>query len=101
MYDEKLYRIYNIILNTEKLYDKQTQKEYLIDDFKLESKVVRDLGRLSEYEITHYYLNQAFYKFPSFRYRYNGIFLSGDEGAGFNLNTKSTLHCVNGIIKRR
>ncbi|RDU59103.1 hypothetical protein [Helicobacter sp. MIT 14-3879] len=102
IYDEELYRIYNKRRNMEKYYDEKTKKEYLMSDFEIEETYSNNITkRLKETEATLYYNNKPFFKEKYYWFKYYGLFLSGDEGAGWHLKIEQRLLCENNqIIKR-
>ncbi|MDY4399254.1 hypothetical protein [Helicobacter bilis] len=102
IYDEKLYRIYKARYNKERYYDDKTQKEYLMSDFTItKTHIVNISDRLTINENTIFYKNIPFYKYSSFWYDYTGLFLQGDEAAGFSWGTKGTLYCKDNLIEVR
>ncbi|MDY5185712.1 hypothetical protein [Helicobacter trogontum] len=102
IYDEELYRIYKARYNKERYYDEKTQKEYLMSDFTItKTRIVNISDRLTINENTIFYKNIPFYKYSSFWYDYKGLFLQGDEAAGFSWETKGTLYCKDNIIEVR
>lgn len=85
-----------------KFYDKTTKQEFLVDNFELKSQKNRDISnRLREFKNVYYYKNEPFYEFLSFSYNYKGIFLQGDEAAGWCWEYEGNLYCEKGIIKQR
>ena len=102
IYDEELYRIYKARYNKERYYDEKTQKEYLMSDFTItKTHIVNISDRLTINENTIFYKNIPFYKYSSFWYDYTGLFLQGDEAAGFSWGTKGTLYCKDNLIEVR
>lgn len=108
IYDEELYRLY---LNAKKhisfykgnsFYNEETGQEFFVDFFDAKHNHSKDISsKLSENVNVFYYKNEPFYKFSSFWYDDYGIFLDGDEGAGFHWKNKHTLYCKDNIIEVR
>ncbi|TLD93220.1 hypothetical protein [Helicobacter trogontum] len=102
IYDEELYRIYKARYNKERYYDEKTQKEYLMSDFTIENTYSKDITKnLKEREATLFYKNKPFYKEKYYWFTYNGIFLQGDEAAGWHWENKKTLYCKDNLIEVR
>ena len=102
IYDEELYRIYKARYNKERYYDEKTQKEYLMSDFRtIKTHIVKISDKLTINENTIFYQDIPFYKYSSFWYDYAGLFLYGDEAAGFGWETDRTLYCKDNIMETR
>lgn len=102
IYDEELYRIYKARYNKERYYDEKTQKEYLMSDFRtIKTHIVKISDKLTINENTIFYQDIPFYKYSSFWYDYAGLFLYGDEAAGFGWETERTLYCKDNIMETR
>ncbi|GAB0173939.1 hypothetical protein NHP164001_19610 [Helicobacter trogontum] len=73
-----------------------------MSDFTItKTRIVNISDRLTINENTIFYKNIPFYKYSSFWYDYKGLFLQGDEAAGFSWETKGTLYCKDNIIEVR
>lgn len=81
---------------------KTENKKVKSNIFELKSQKNRDISnRLREFKNVYYYKNEPFYEFLSFSYNYKGIFLQGDEAAGWYWEYEGNLYCEKGIIKQR
>lgn len=94
VYNKELSRIY-IALDAQtsypqSYYDKKTQHEYFMKDFrkKDDSNLQKISSRITELQNILYYKDNKnpllYYK--QYYYKYYGIFLGGDKGAGFYIN---------------
>ena len=102
IYDEELYRIYKARYNKERYYDEKTQKEYLMSDFTItKTRIVKLGNKLTINENTLFYKNIPFYKYSSFWYDYKGLFLQGDEAAGWHWENERALYCKDNIVEVR
>ena len=102
IYDDNLYNLFLkakqkiSFYNGRKFCDETTKQEFLVDNFELKSRKNRDISnRLREFKNVYYYKNEPFYEFLSFSYNYKGLFLKGDEAAGWHWETEDTLICEN------
>ncbi|MCI5786107.1 MAG: hypothetical protein MR025_01445 [Helicobacter trogontum] len=102
IYDEELYRIDKARYNKERYYDENTQKEYLMSDFTIAETYSKDITkRLKDREATWYYHDKPFYKEKYYWYNYKGLFLQGDEAAGWHWETQQRLLCENNETLKR
>ncbi|RDU60382.1 hypothetical protein CQA53_10945 [Helicobacter didelphidarum] len=86
----------------EKFYDKNTNQTFYVDSFLLKGRYVNEISSsLSESRNIVYYNKQPFYEYSSYWYKETGLFLSGDEGAGFIWKNNRTLYCKENIIEVR
>ncbi|AQQ59231.1 hypothetical protein XJ32_02980 [Helicobacter bilis] len=95
IYDEELYRIYKALDSQRTFqpsyYDEKTQKKYLMSDFekKRDSQQQKISGKITEYQNMLYYKKNEnpFLHDKNYYYRHFGIFLKGDEGGGFYIDS--------------
>jgi len=97
VYDEELYRIYKALDGQtsypKTYYDDKTQQKYLMTDFKKkdDSQQQEISSRIIELQNILYYNHNddPFLYYKQYYYRYYGIFLHGDEGAGWHIDFDS------------
>ena len=80
----------------------QTQFDALQQDFKTRSTkavyISKDLNRFDNYL---YYKEKLIYFYEDYWYDYKGLFLQGDEAAGWHWENKKTLYCKDNLIEVR
>ncbi|WP_146745212.1 hypothetical protein [Helicobacter monodelphidis] len=100
VHNENLYRIYQYFTNGYDYYldDEKTQKTYYKSDFTTRERVQlqKISNKISEYKEWLYYEDMPLLSYKDYTYKYFGIFLGGDEGAGWHINPKyKALECKN------
>lgn len=72
--------------NGRKFYDETTKQEFLVDNFDIKFDSQEISNRLSKTIYKLLYNEKEFYRYSAYNYHYSGLFLKGDEGAGWYID---------------
>ena len=92
IYDDNLYNLFLkakqkiSFYNGRKFYDETTKQEFLVDIFDIKFDSQEISNRLSKTIYKLLYNEKEFYRYSAYNYRYSGLFLKGDEGAGWYID---------------
>ncbi|TLE07331.1 hypothetical protein [Helicobacter bilis] len=92
IYDDNLYNLFLkakqkiSFYNGRKFYDETTKQEFLVDNFDIKFDSQEISNRLSKTIYKLLYNEEEFYRYSAYNYHYSGLFLKGDEGAGWYID---------------
>ncbi|WP_034346839.1 hypothetical protein [Helicobacter trogontum] len=92
IYDDNLYNLFLkakqkiSFYNGRKFYDETTKQEFLVDNFDIKFDSQEISNRLSKTIYKLLYNEKEFYRYSAYNYHYSGLFLKGDEGAGWYID---------------
>ncbi|WP_394966793.1 hypothetical protein [uncultured Helicobacter sp.] len=92
IYDDNLYNLFLkakqkiSFYNGRKFYDETTKQEFLVDNFDIKFDSQEISNRLSKTIYKLLYNEKEFYRYSAYNYHYSGLFLKGDEGAGWHID---------------